>query len=94
MALDRRAARDQRHRRNLDRVRGGTDHDQLAARRQTADHSAHGLRVGDSGEGRRCAAELLELLRRVLRGAVDVVVGAKLARQRLLVGPARDRHRS
>ena len=67
-------------------------HQQLAVDAESGDDRAHALGVGHRGEDHFRAAELGQLLGHVLRGAVDIDLGAELLGQGSLVGAARDRH--
>ena len=89
---DRFRAADQRGRGNRDRLHRGADHEQRAVRAQTPEHRRHGVGARDRGQDQVDPAERQQRLARVARGAVDVVVGAELARQRLLLGPASHGH--
>jgi hypothetical protein len=92
VAEDLARAADQLHRADLDRLGVDADDDQPAARAEAVDDRGHRLGVDDRRQDDLRAAELLQLLRHVLGGRVDVDVRAELLGQRLLVLAAGDRH--
>src|SRR6202162_3683278 len=90
-AGDRAAPADQNADRDLERVRGGADDEQLPVDDETSEDRGHGLSARDCRQDDLRSAEAGELRGGILRVAVDRVMRAELARQRLLVLAARDR---
>src|ERR1035441_9935937 len=81
---------DQRHGINAERLVGNSVDDEFAVGAESPDGLLDGRGVSDGRKDHEGATELLEFRCRILLRAIDINVGAELARERVLVFTARD----